>query len=248
MDLGVGRRRAAAGERGGVDRCRAGGDRGGHRALARSVTGFHAADRRRALLAVLGDPRADDRRRRDRPGRRRQDAHPPLRDPRRGGVLPGEVRPQAGRIRRGPGLARAGRLVRARRLADPAGHCPVRLHRHRGRTLPDLERPPRIRDRAGRRHARGGSAGGTGRRRVGLQRIGSDGRRTAPGIAGRPAPRRIDIHERPAGALGGDDGRRPRSRPAGRPRARWRSASSPTSRCGGSTGSPGSTSPTRSAR
>ena len=85
-------------------------------ALPRPVARLDAADRRRALLAVLGDRRAADARPPSWPAAQgRPAAHPPVRDARRGGVLPRALRLHAGRVHGVRRLARPGRLVRARR-------------------------------------------------------------------------------------------------------------------------------------
>ena len=107
-----------------------------------------APDRARALLAVLGHGGADARLRRARPLARRPPAHPPRRDPRRGGVLPGALRRAAGRLRRVAGLARRRRVAGALRPPLRRRHRPVRRDRHRRRALPELERAAGLRHRA----------------------------------------------------------------------------------------------------
>ena len=70
--------------------------------MARPGRRRHAPDRRRPVLAVLGDRRPHARVGRVGPPARRAAAHPPGRDGGRGGVLPGHVRPATGRLRRIP--------------------------------------------------------------------------------------------------------------------------------------------------
>ena len=103
--------------------------------------------------------------------------------------------------------------------------------RHRRGALPDLQRPARLRDRAGPRAARGRRAGRAGRGRLGVQRVGPDGRRAAPGPAGRPVrgAGRWRCRVR-GGAADGDHGRRALPGPRGRARLAGGRASSPTSR------------------
>ena len=132
--------RPAAGQRGGGHRRDPGGHRGGDRHPPRPVVRLDAADRRRALLAVLGDRRSAQADRGSGPAQGRADAHPPVRDAGRGGLLPGAFRLLPGRVRGVPGLARP------RCLARPCG-APVRRvdrlagrHRHLGGALPDLQR------------------------------------------------------------------------------------------------------------
>ena len=70
------------------------------------------------------------------PGQRCPPAHAPRRDDRRGRVLPGEVRQQPGRVPRVAGLARARRVVRARRPLRRQGHRRPGLERDRHRHCP----------------------------------------------------------------------------------------------------------------
>ena len=143
MDLGSVRRRAAAG-RGGRG---PGGDpdrhRGGHRPLARPVAGGDDPDRGGALLAVLGDRRADARGRRAGPRQGRPAAHPPRRDAGRGGVLPADLWAIAGRVPGRAGLAGPGRVAGALRAPVRCGDRQPGRHRHRGGALPDVQRPAR---------------------------------------------------------------------------------------------------------
>ena len=187
-------------------------------------------DRARAVLAVLGDGRADARQRGAGPREGRAAAHPPGRDRRRGGVLPRDVRPHADAVRRGPRLAR-------RRRVDGPLRAPVRRRggalrgdRHRRRALPDLQRAARRGHRAGAQAARRRCARRPRRRRLGLERVGPHGRRAAPVGARRALPRRPAGAGAARGPADGDDGRRPLPRPrrraglargrqAGRPRA-----------------------------
>ena len=145
----LGRRAAARRGRRGPRRD-PGRERGRDRPLPRPVAGRDGADRARALLAVLGDARADDRGRRARAPPRRAPAHAPRRDARRGAVLPGALRRAPGRLPRRARLARRRRLARALRAPQRRRDRPLRRHRHRGRALPELERAARRGDRAGR--------------------------------------------------------------------------------------------------
>jgi len=67
-------------------------DRGCNRPLARPVTGVDAADRGRAVLAVHGLHRLMTEVGGTGPATGRADAHPPGRDGRRTGILPGDLR------------------------------------------------------------------------------------------------------------------------------------------------------------
>ena len=94
-----------------------------------------AADRGRAVLAVLGDQRADARGRRARRGSGRAAAHPPGRDGRRGGVLPGAVRrPPVEYAETSAGSATTSGWRTA--STSTSARSPVRRDRHRRRALP----------------------------------------------------------------------------------------------------------------
>ena len=79
-------------------------------------------DRRRALLAVLRQPRSDARSARAGAQLRRVAAHPSGRERQRRRLQPRTIRHDAGRIRRGSGLGRPRRLACALRAARRAGH------------------------------------------------------------------------------------------------------------------------------
>ena len=200
------------------------------------------------MLAVLGHGRADARLRAAGANARRPPPHPPCRDQRRGGVLPRPLRRASGRLRRIARLARRRRLARALRAPLRRRHRQVRRHRHRCRALSELECAAGRRHRADPGAARGGGAGRAGRRRRRIQRARRPGRGAAPGAALRPRPPGSAGAERAPGAVDGDDRRRPLPGPSRTRSGRWRSASSATSRCGGSTASDMPTSPTPCAR
>ena len=83
--------------------------------LARARRRRDGADRRRALLAVLGHDAPDGGVGRARAPARAAAAHAPRRDGRGGGLLPRALRLHAGRVPRARRLARRRRLVRALR-------------------------------------------------------------------------------------------------------------------------------------
>ena len=96
----------------------------------RSPTATASADRRRAVLAVLGHDAADGGVGRARPPARPAAPHAPRRDGRGGRVLPRALRLHAGRVPRARRLARRRRLVRA--LRPPLGRATCRRSRARG--------------------------------------------------------------------------------------------------------------------
>ena len=198
-------------------------------------------------FSVTGE--ADDRGGRPGPPARRAAAHPPRRDRRRGDVLPRTVRRDPDRVRRLAGLARSDDvwMAHAVHLDDAAvarfgatgtgvAHCPssnARLGAGIARTR-DLRRRRRPGRARGRRR-------GVQRGRLAARRS-CGTRRCSPGpAAGRPRSRCARRCGWRRWAAPGCSAGPTRS-------ARSRSASSPTSRCGGSTRCRTPASPTRSPR
>ena len=211
---------------------RDGADRARARARRSSVT--------RELMA---------RRRRARPPPRRAPAHPPRRDARRGGVLPGAVRHAPGRVPRRPRLARRRRLARALR---PPRATP--RSRASARPAPASRTAPSSNARLGAGIAPVAALSAAGAP-VGL---GVDG--AASNEAGelaaevrqallvarlRGGPAALTARAR---ARARHDRAAPAASAATTSSARSSPASSPTSRCGGSTASATPASPTRSPR
>ncbi len=190
-------RRVAARRRGGGPRRDPRGHRGGHRPLARPRARGDGADRRGALLTLLGHRRAHAGIGRAGPPDGRAPAHPSGRDDRRGGLLPRDVRRASGRVPRRHGLARPRRLARALRAPVAARGRAARRHRHGGGALPVVQRTARQRHRAGGRPGRGRRRGGPRRRRGGVERVGRAVARAAAGAAVRPAARGPRRHDRP---------------------------------------------------
>ena len=211
--------------------------------------GRHGAGRGGPVLPVLGQPQAHAGDGGAGPRARRQDAHPPGRDPRGRRVLPADARPHARRVRRRTRLARRGRVAGALRAPRRACGEAVRRDRHLGGPLPELERAARRGHRPGTPAAAGRRSGRPRGGRPGLQRGHLPGRGAAPGAARRPGQglRRRRRADRPAGAVARDPRRRPLPGPGRTRSARCGRACSPTSRCGGSTRSrttPSRTGPT----
>ena len=179
---------------------------------------------------------------------RRAAAHAHGRDRGRGALLPRAVRLPPGRVPGAARLARRRRLARALRAPGRARGAPLRRDRHRRRALPELQRAARRGDRARPRAGRPRRAGRARRRRRRLQRGRRARRRAAPGAARRAAG--AAARARSTSARRSSWARSTaRAASAARPRsARWSRASSPTSRCGGSTASTTPGSRTRSPR
>ena len=119
-------------------------------------------------------------------------------------------------------------------LDAPRGRA-LRRDRHRRRALPELERASRRRHRAGGRPAARGRGGRARGRRRGLQRGGRAGGRAAAGPARRAAARRRGGTDAPARRSRSGRSTAPAAWAARTRSARWRWASSPTSRSGAST-------------
>ena len=86
----------------------------------------HDPGRPGAVLAVLGDPRADEGHRRAGRAARRAAAHPSGRGRRRGHLLPRRLRLPAGRVLRGRRLGHRPLVGRALRLPERRGDRPAR--------------------------------------------------------------------------------------------------------------------------
>ena len=139
-------------------------------------------DRAGPVLTVLGD--AGDHAGHRRPGRRagRAAAHPPRRDHRRGGLLPGALRAADGRLPRVHGLAHRPDVAGPRHpLRRRRGGPPGRGRGGRG-PLPHVQHAPGLRDLPGRGARGGGSPRGARGGRVRLQR------RLQPGAGGPAGP------------------------------------------------------------
>ena len=163
--------------------------RAGDRRVPRPEAGRDGAGGAGAVLAVLGQPRADARRRH--PGAREGGAaaHPPRRERRGHRLFAGELRDAARGLRGERRLDRRGRLARALREAVAGRDRPLRPDRHRGGALPLLERAARQRHRAGAGDARRRRAGRARGRRLGLERLQPPRARGAAGDAGGAASR-----------------------------------------------------------
>ncbi len=225
------------------------GDVAGDRPLPRHLAGRDDADRRRALLAVLGHRGADDRVGRARAQARRAAAHAPRRDDRRGAVLPGALRLPA-RSSTSSGSTGSATTSGSRTACTST---PPRS-RASARRAP-ASRTARARTGGSGRASRRSSTSCAPARTSGLgvdgaasNEAGELGRRAAPGDAVRAAARRRGRHDGPRRAGARHDPRRALPRPRRRDRLARGRASAPTSRSGASTtsGTPAST--TRSRR
>ncbi|CAA9222401.1 MAG: Guanine deaminase, partial [uncultured Blastococcus sp.] len=205
--VGQGRRPAPglgrAGRRRDPGRLRAAGGR-----PPRPVAAGHDPHRARPLLAVQRLHRPDGPHRRAGRAARRPAAHPPVRDPGRGRLLPGDLRPAPGRLPRRRGLDDRPDVARARGLAlagrgDPAGGRP-----RGGGALPVVEHDPGQRAVAGCRAAVRGRRRRAGGRRL---RVGGLGVAVAGGADGDAAGQAAARRGRHVGARRPGDGH-PRGR------------------------------------
>ena len=177
----------------------------------------------------------------------RAPAHPPRRDDGRGRVLPGAVRVLPGRVHGEPRVARRRRLVRARGAPRRQRRAtrwarPEPVWRTARRPTPGSARASHGPATCATPASRSGSAS-TARRR---NEASSPARGAPARRAVRPRPRRPAGAHRAGRARDGDSRRRRACSVATTRSARSSRASSPTSRCGGSTRWPTPTSTTPS--
>ncbi len=215
----VGRRSAAGFARRGSRH-----DPGRHRAAGRTGRRRPRADRRRAVLAVLGHDPPDGRVGRACAPAVAAAAHAPRGDARGGRVLPRAVPVHAGRIPRTGRLDRPRRVVRALRPSLRRDVGDVRSRRCGRRPLPDVQLATWRGGRAGARAARRGRARRARRRRHRFERARRPVLRGEAGAAAGTGSRRRWRAERARGAAARDARRRGRAAPRRHRLARARQA------------------------
>ena len=177
--------------------------RAGAEAVPRSEAGREDPGRARALFAVLDLEDADERKRAPRRALRLPASHPPLRDGRRGAVLPRNLWPAAGRSSGGDGLDVEPRLAGARHSFQRGGDRAARPGGRRRLPLRRLEHGAGVGHLPDLRARGGGLAGRPRRRRLGLERfIEHDGGGAACADDRAPALRRGQGHPSRRFALG----------------------------------------------